>query len=374
MDLTSSFVAFAQAPMLVRREICRIATYLKLEEKSHLYQIGTTADTIYILLKGVVHERTSKESYGDYEGGIYALNSGAVIGEQMVLQNSIHNTTATVKQESDVLQLSAEDYMTIRKRHEIDIQEKLEVLGNIPVFKMFEPNELVPLCDALLSKRYIPNKVIMEQGAEPVGVYFIKSGKCKMIKEMEVKKPLPPKTKVLNPPSPPPAKKVTAKTPKAGAPARRKTRRRANRLELRFQHRAPHPHPPFFGFSARSEPRQTTPRHQISAYHFQIRLSAEIVRFSEILRFSETFRFSQVVPKTLYKKHHREKQIRASLPLSFFSSCASFSLHLCSLFLTLFLPLLHPRSYLFLSFFFLLLLPCPRNRTKAPGSGTPVTL
>lgn len=115
----------------------------------------------------------------------------------------------------DVLKLSIEDYEYIRRLYDSDLSEKIEVLAGISAFKSFSKVELVQLCDALMPRKFIPNKstpppplffdwcyftVIMEQGSEPTGVYFVKAGKCKMIKEMEVRKIPPPKPSVFPPP------------------------------------------------------------------------------------------------------------------------------------------------------------------------------
>lgn len=111
------------------------------------------------------------------------------------------------RRNKDLIRLSLENYADIRRTHSQDIRDKLEILSNITVLKSYSSDELIPLCDALLLKHYIPNKgtlfyiliiivyeilntwtsVIVEQDSEPTGMYFIKSGKCKMVKEMDVR-------------------------------------------------------------------------------------------------------------------------------------------------------------------------------------------
>ncbi len=70
----------------------------------------------YILIKGTLHERTSKNSYhipslillflrllniyGEYEGAVYPINDGAIFGEQEVLAGKPHSTAVIAKEDS----------------------------------------------------------------------------------------------------------------------------------------------------------------------------------------------------------------------------------------------------------------------------------
>lgn len=72
--------------------------------------------------------------------------------------------------------------------HEKDTEQKIELMIRMQVFKTWPRNDLTRLAHVMIMKRYTPNKVIIKQGDTPQGVYFIKNGKCKLVKEMAIHK------------------------------------------------------------------------------------------------------------------------------------------------------------------------------------------
>jgi CRP-like cAMP-binding protein len=71
--------------------------------------------------------------------------------------------------------------------HEKDTEQKIELMIRMQVFKSWPRNDLTRLAHVMMLKRFTPNKVIIKQGESPQGVFFIKTGRCKLVKEMVIR-------------------------------------------------------------------------------------------------------------------------------------------------------------------------------------------
>jgi CRP-like cAMP-binding protein len=75
--------------------------------------------------------------------------------------------------------------------HDRELEERAEFLSSIPVFHTWTKHYLTQLAQIMAPKSVPRNKVIIRQGDEPDGLYFIKHGECKVVMQLAFRRRKP---------------------------------------------------------------------------------------------------------------------------------------------------------------------------------------
>lgn len=147
-------------------------------------------DNFYVIEKGVfeVWIANSKNEEPNLVHTYYGIGS---FGELALMYNMPR--AATIKAKTDGL-LWALDRSTFRKIVLKGVFKKRkmyeEFIQNVPILQNLETYERLSLADALVPKKFPANTVIITQGEEPDGMYFIEEGEV----SISIKHPLENKT------------------------------------------------------------------------------------------------------------------------------------------------------------------------------------
>jgi CRP-like cAMP-binding protein len=149
--------------------------------------MGDHATTLYVILSGMVKIK-SRGTFGDTAKANNTLMAGQSFGELALVKDTQRTTTVITTIFTELLVIHKEDYEVLKMTYEKDTDEKIEVLNKIEVFKTWPRSDLSRLANLMIFQKFPPNKVILKQGDTPQGIYFIKTGKCKIVKEMLISK------------------------------------------------------------------------------------------------------------------------------------------------------------------------------------------
>eukprot|EP00033_Pygsuia_biforma_P002267 GCRY01002512.1.p1 GENE.GCRY01002512.1~~GCRY01002512.1.p1 ORF type:complete len:415 (-),score=89.58 GCRY01002512.1:600-1844(-) len=181
---TSGLKAFDKLTEYVHREICKIGHFVRFDVNETVFEQGTVGRTFYFILSGTVSVNV-REKENAASLCVCTLTAGESFGELGLVKNQPRAATIITRSACEMLSVDKDDYHRIlKKTHEKELAAKVAFLTNMLVFKFWTPQRLQQLSGILSMRKYMPNKVIIKQGDEPEGVYFLKRGECKICVEL----------------------------------------------------------------------------------------------------------------------------------------------------------------------------------------------
>ncbi|CAM6116411.1 unnamed protein product [Calypogeia fissa] len=178
-------------PLAKRLEVCKYLGYEVWDENQHVYEQGASGSLFYIVFTGLVRASICEE--GVQEPRTKVILPGDCFGELALLSDDlIMIDTAFTTERTELLTLSRDDYDKILKIEKTpEMKERVKFLKNIEAFTDVSKQSLQRLANVLSSRTYPKNKVITFQGDEAFEMFFIKSGECRIIMEINsVRKPV----------------------------------------------------------------------------------------------------------------------------------------------------------------------------------------
>ena len=115
---------------------------------------------------------------------------GDSFGEMALTQDMPRSMTAIAKTECKLVTLDQEAYLTVVKNLRGQQMESIaEFLHHMPLFHYVEQPLLVELAKRLEYRKFPTNTLIVRQDDLTQHIYFIKSGRLKMLRKVEFRIP-----------------------------------------------------------------------------------------------------------------------------------------------------------------------------------------
>ena len=175
-------------------ELCRHITHEPAEKDHVVFEQGDEGSVFYIIYSGAVKvmvadprmERAS--SLGSQYGScVAALEDGDSFGELALLGNGLRAATVLTAMSTQLLRVEKVAYETsLHRLHEQELRERMRFLQRIFLFSDWGDEELTRLSKVVTRKRYPKDTCILQQGTNTDNMYLIVSGRCRVLKRMEL--------------------------------------------------------------------------------------------------------------------------------------------------------------------------------------------
>ncbi|GBL88941.1 cAMP-dependent protein kinase type II regulatory subunit [Araneus ventricosus] len=147
---------------------------------------GDDGDNFYVIDSGVYHiyvdtDQEKKKLVGKYD------NAGS-FGELALMYNMPRAATIEAASDGSLWAMNRQTFRRIVLKSAFKKRKEYEkLLEGVPMLQTLENYERMNLCDALMPKAYADGELIIKQGDDADGMYFIEDGNVKitMIKQTE---------------------------------------------------------------------------------------------------------------------------------------------------------------------------------------------
>ncbi|GIY11183.1 hypothetical protein CDAR_618831 [Caerostris darwini] len=147
---------------------------------------GDDGDNFYVIDNGVYHIYVDTDQEKNKLVGKYD-NAGS-FGELALMYNMPRAATIEAASDGSLWAMNRQTFRRIVLKSAFKKRKEYEMLlESVPMLQTLENYERMNLCDALMPKAYPDGELIIKQGDEADGMYFIEDGNVKitMIKETE---------------------------------------------------------------------------------------------------------------------------------------------------------------------------------------------
>ena len=170
-------------------DLCRAMTSRRLNKGEVVFKEGEVGATFYIIYSG-----SFKVLVNDYSKGtevisnqVATLAMGDAFGELALVGNGLRAATVVAESDAMLLQVEKDAYESICGRHyEEKIARRAAFLRTVFLFAETPHDDLVNLAKLLTEKKFDKNATIIRQGTSTVSMYFLYSGRCRVLKQMEL--------------------------------------------------------------------------------------------------------------------------------------------------------------------------------------------
>ena len=190
---TARFKFFKSIETEQHFELCRAMTTQRFRSDQHVFEQGDQGSTFYIIYQGGVKvwvndgKGVSKVNDGGYGTCVATLLEGDSFGELALIGNGTRSGTAITTGPTQLLRVEKDAYdESLLKMHKIQHETRTEFLRDIFLFSDWEDTELTRLAKVLTGKKYEKNTTIIKQGKTTDQMYFIVSGRCRVLKRMSL--------------------------------------------------------------------------------------------------------------------------------------------------------------------------------------------
>ena len=175
------------------RLLWRYVVYRKYEAKERLFEKGDPSDSFMIVFQGAVSVRLPRELVKDARieqcvGGEVVVNTmyeGDYLGESVADEGAVRSAACVAQEPLEVLYLDRDGYL--KTFHQFLIKQKHlkeTLLREVPLFKDWPHERLVPLAFISREQTYESDEVVVHQNVPPDALYFVLSGSLKKVREI----------------------------------------------------------------------------------------------------------------------------------------------------------------------------------------------
>ena len=151
-----------------------------------LFRQGDPGDHFYVIIVGCVSVHIQDAQTGeDHE--VAVLRNGDSFGELALMQEgNLRAASIIAKDDSEFLTIFRDDYSRILGAvSEHELADKVNLLRGLPAFRNV-PHSMVRSVAYVMSTRdYARNALVLRQGDEVEGVYFVERGGVRLVREVE---------------------------------------------------------------------------------------------------------------------------------------------------------------------------------------------
>ena len=158
------------------RELCR---YMMLEHfgaRQTVFEQDEPGDKFYIIYSGRVSVYVNDKAVAE-------LNKGKGFGELALIYGEARSATIIAVEPSDLIVLDKKMYDKVIKGLQMDqIDNITEFFEFFPLFHDLEKKDLLKIATKVIYKTLPTNTIIIREGDYSKSIYFIKTGKVKLLK------------------------------------------------------------------------------------------------------------------------------------------------------------------------------------------------
>jgi cAMP-dependent protein kinase regulator len=169
-----------------------------------VFKQGEVADAFYIILSGSVKifiNTPSEVKHFQNLKEIMHLGKGEGFGELALIYDSTRSATIMTHEKTELIVLDKDSFRKhIRTVQTSHISQIMDFYKDFPAFQNLQPNQIALYAGKSLLHKFPSNTVVIRQGEVPNDIFFIRSGRVKVIRRMNFK--VHPKTKQINPDDP----------------------------------------------------------------------------------------------------------------------------------------------------------------------------
>jgi cGMP-dependent protein kinase len=153
-----------------RNELVLSFFQTEIPENNNLFYIDETANLFYIIEDGLIELENQN-------GKIMVLNNGGCFGIEALKENKLRIENAKVKSFTSLLCISGEIYRNLIELQKLKVlNEKINFLKSIPIFKYLDQIQLVKLANVTNQKEYKDQDAIIYEGQNYDRIYMIREG------------------------------------------------------------------------------------------------------------------------------------------------------------------------------------------------------
>ncbi|XP_071950961.1 uncharacterized protein [Antedon mediterranea] len=173
----------------VKMELASVLYYEKFEEGRVLVKQGHPGRSFYYILSGSVIIEVTEEDARTGEKKTQVVGetpAGSAFGELALLHETKRTATIVCKGDSEFLRVDKPDFdMVLRRSYQQEWDNGMTALKSLITFEDWTEEELQSAIDRCTFEEYPPNTVILSDPEQaPDHVYFIKSGECKIVRDV----------------------------------------------------------------------------------------------------------------------------------------------------------------------------------------------
>ena len=172
-------------------ELCRYITFERVQRGDIVFQEGSHGVTFYIIFSGAVKilvvDDRFKATPGHLGSCVAVLEDGDSFGELALLGNGERKATAQAAMDTLMLKVEKEHYETsLGHVHAVEHATRVNFLQRVFLFNDWDDEMLTKLAMVVSCRKYPKHSTIIQQGTMTNYMYFIVSGKCRILKRMEL--------------------------------------------------------------------------------------------------------------------------------------------------------------------------------------------
>ncbi|XP_072039345.1 uncharacterized protein [Amphiura filiformis] len=173
----------------IKRDLASVLHYENFEDGRVIVRQGHPGLSFYFILSGTVTAEVTevdKRTGTQHTQYVGQSKAGSSFGELSLLHGTKRAATIITKGDTEFLRLDKSDFdMVLGRSYQSEWDTRFDSLRSLSSFDDWEEKELRATNDRAKIVVYLPNTVILGDLTEPPDrVYFIKSGKCKVVREI----------------------------------------------------------------------------------------------------------------------------------------------------------------------------------------------
>jgi len=191
--LTSGIKFFRQLnDASLHLELCRHITFEEVNKNQLIFQQGDEGTTFYVIYSGaikvlVLDARTGFGGATGFGSNVCVLEDGDSFGELALLGNGLRAATVVAAMPTLLLRIEKAAYdNSLHRLHEAELRERIRFLQRIFLFSDWADEDLQRLAKVVTRKRCTKNECIIQQHTNTDHMYLIVSGRCRVLKRMEL--------------------------------------------------------------------------------------------------------------------------------------------------------------------------------------------
>jgi len=178
-------------------ELCRHITLEQIDLHKPIFEQGDEGTTFYIIYSGAVKVCVLDQRGGTHSGSgrdgscVCVLEDGDSFGELALLGNGLRAATVIAEMPTQLLRVEKVAYdNSLHRLHEQELHERMCFLQRIFLFSDWKDEDLARLAKVVTSKAYPKNACIIQQRTNTDHMYLIVSGRCRVLKRMDLSRSL----------------------------------------------------------------------------------------------------------------------------------------------------------------------------------------
>lgn len=167
-------------------ELCRHITYQDVPADEPIFTQGDEGTTFYIIYSGAVKVMVKDKESHD-ASCVCVLEDGDSFGELALLGNGLRAATVQPSMPTQLLLVEKHAYdESLQRMHESELEERMRFLQRIFIFSQWTDEDLLRLTKVLTRKSFPKNTTVIPQGINTDNMYFVVSGRLRVLKSMEL--------------------------------------------------------------------------------------------------------------------------------------------------------------------------------------------